>query len=124
MNYPELTEFQLAYVVAMLWSTNDESDEQGGDPLDANYDYGDLSPEALETVIKDCETFQTLAKPWLTFAGDDSQNGHDLWLTRNGHGCGFWDRGYSKPVSDKLSEIAESMGEQWPHAHNGKIYID
>ena len=22
-----------------------------------------------------------------------AQIGHDLWLTRNGHGAGFWDRG-------------------------------
>lgn len=36
--------------------------------------------------------------------------GHDLWLTRNGHGAGFWDRGLGT-LGDRLSEAARSLGE-------------
>lgn len=36
------------------------------------------------------------------------QAGHDLWLTRNGHGAGFWDRG--REHGDRLSSWAHSMG--------------
>ena len=36
------------------------------------------------------------------------QIGHDFWLTRNGHGAGFWDR--DLPFGDDLSQLAEAFG--------------
>lgn len=39
----------------------------------------------------------------------DRQAGHDFWLTRNGHGVGFWDRGLGT-VGDALSEAATAYG--------------
>lgn len=47
---------------------------------------------------------------WATGQTDFSQHGHDFALTRNGHGAGFWDRGYG-PVGDRLTDAAESYGE-------------
>lgn len=38
-----------------------------------------------------------------------SQMGHDLYLTRCGHGAGFWDRGLGK-LGDRLTQAAESLG--------------
>lgn len=35
--------------------------------------------------------------------------GHDFALTRNGHGTGFWDRGYGK-VGDLLSDACRPYG--------------
>jgi hypothetical protein len=53
------------------------------------------------------------------------QAGHDFWLTRNGHGCGFWDgdwgptekRGtpadwFPKTAADMLTLSAKAAGEQ------------
>ena len=40
---------------------------------------------------------------------EDEQIGHDFWLTRNGHGAGFWDRGIEG--GDKLTIIAKSFKE-------------
>ena len=37
------------------------------------------------------------------------QFGHDFWLTRNGHGAGFWDRGLGA-LGSELSEAARSFG--------------
>ena len=37
------------------------------------------------------------------------QIGHDLWLTRNGHGAGFWDRGLGAQ-GDSLTAICEALG--------------
>lgn len=34
------------------------------------------------------------------------QAGHDFWLTRNGHGAGFWDRGLD-------SQIEDEQGDMW-----------
>ena len=38
------------------------------------------------------------------------QIGHDLWLTRNGHGAGFWDRGLGDR-GDSLTAICKALGE-------------
>ena len=37
--------------------------------------------------------------------------GHDLWLTRNGHGAGFWDGDYPDDIEDTLTKGAEALGE-------------
>ena len=42
------------------------------------------------------------------------QIGHDLWLTRNGHGVGFWDRGLGAQ-GDSLTAICEALGEVWSY---------
>ena len=43
------------------------------------------------------------------------QCGHDLWLTRQGHGVGFWDRSDdfydSKAQRDALNDYAENLGQ-------------
>lgn len=39
-----------------------------------------------------------------------SQHGHDFLLTRNGHGTGFWDRGYDYETSRILTEDAYAYG--------------
>lgn len=43
---------------------------------------------------------------------DWAQAGHDLWLTRNGHGAGFWDRPeiYGEDLCHVLSALAKAMG--------------
>ena len=38
---------------------------------------------------------------------DNEMVGHDLWLTRNSHGAGFWDRGYSKDNSNIPTNAAK-----------------
>lgn len=58
--------------------------------------------------------------------------GHDLWLTRNGHGVGFWDRAElcaveladGSNLGDALSNVACTMGEQSVCAgDDGLVYI-
>lgn len=62
-------------------------------------------------------------KKFLKLAGDavnnieESEIGQDLWLTRNHHGSGFWDRGYDEEISNKLTKAAKSLGE-------AELYID
>lgn len=54
-----------------------------------------------------------------------SRMGHDLWLTRNGHGAGFWDRPEIwGDCSDLFSDIARSMGEKYAYAENGKLFFE
>lgn len=55
------------------------------------------------------------------------QIGHDLWLTRNGHGAGFWDREdlYGPITSEHLTAYAEAIGERYAWlGEDNLIYID
>ena len=36
--------------------------------------------------------------------------GHDFWLTRNGHGAGFWDGDWPLPYADLLDKAAQAAG--------------
>ena len=38
------------------------------------------------------------------------QAGHDFWLTRNGHGCGFWDGDWPELIGEKLTEASKDFG--------------
>lgn len=112
-----IDDFTRAYIEAALWSSTDNSREDGGDPLDKNYGPEDLSDEALARIVCDCSEFQIRHEELLARAeyndsewSDDELAGHDFWLTRNGHGCGFWDRGLGD-VGDKLTKAAKAAGE-------------
>ena len=108
-----------AYIECALWSSNDESDDRGGEPLDKNYSAEDLAPEAMAKMRADCEAFLTanLADIENGTAKDSDEYtaieraGHDFWLTRNGHGCGFWDGDWPEPQASRLTEASKAMGE-------------
>lgn len=174
--------FYRSYVGAALWSTNDESDDCGGEPLDSNYDESDLS-EALRAKMKaDCaafyaansehihcserEDFESAARKagWREITASDcaetraaqcadfrngsmfhtgdweslcetygiepviipgaplandmdgsiaareaAMAGHDFWLTRCGHGAGFWDGDWPEPAATALTEASKAF---------------
>ncbi len=105
----QLDTFTRACIEAALWSTNDESREDGGDPLDKNYSIDDIDPHTLNELSEQCERFQEEnAEDLAEF--DDSQTGHDFWLTRCGHGAGFWDGDYPEPQATRLTKAAERYG--------------
>ncbi len=43
--------------------------------------------------------------------------GHDFWLTRNGHGAGFWDGDWPEACSDMLTKASVGYGEFAPTFH-------
>ena len=111
----DLDEFTRHYIICALWAENDQSNEQGGDPLDDNYDIEDIAPECLEAMIADCAKFQEEnAKDIATWEDGqytaEEMGGHDFWLTRNGHGSGFWDGDWKKAVGKRLTTASEKFG--------------
>lgn len=108
--------FVVGYITCALWSSNDDDEN----PLDDNYDAGDLSADAEATMRADCAAFMAQNRADLdAYAelreyspsdGDVWEHaGHDFWLTRNGHGAGFWDRGLGA-LGDRLTEAAHAFG--------------
>jgi hypothetical protein len=114
-----LEDFTQAYIAAMLWSTNDESNESGGYPLDKNYDADDLAPEARTLIDEDCKAFYEAHSHLFTSENCfrngcpvDVYAGHDFWLTRAGHGCGFWDGDWRPGPDETLTEASYQAGER------------
>jgi len=81
----ELEQFKQAYITCLLWSECDDNDE----PLEYNYDESDFSPAFKAQIDSDCEKFFTANYDLIKSNIENA--GHDFWLTRNGHGAGFWD---------------------------------
>lgn len=113
-------EFTIAYLIAALWTETDETNpEQGGDPLDDNYGIDDIEPETLAEMIEDCRQFQgahaeLINDDNVAVGSDhscDARAGHDFWLTRNHHGCGFWDGDWNEPAATKLTDVSNAFGE-------------
>jgi hypothetical protein len=119
-----MDKFLSAYTTAALWSSTDDASK----PLDSP-EYGELAPETEERFRADCAKFQTDYLRVLNeldyCSGDfpEERIAHDFWLTRNGHGAGFWDGDYPEAVGDALTKLSKSYGECDLYVgDDGKIY--
>jgi hypothetical protein len=101
-----VTAFVNGYIDGALWSSNDNTDESGGEPLDSGK--FELSDEARDSMTREAETFYN-ANQHLWEDNDDYKAGVDFWLTRNHHGAGFWDGDYAK--GKELTKLAHAAGE-------------
>lgn len=113
-NFPDqsVDEFTEAYITCALWSSHDESDpETGGDPMDDNYGPEDIAPETMVKMQQDCQDFLTENQALILEHGTLSRAGHDFWLTRNGHGAGFWDGDWPEDVGETLTKASKTFGE-------------
>jgi len=80
---------------------------------------GDIDAETMRLFVAECGEFQyqnenDLAEFYAITHTGPGQGGHDFWLTRNGHGAGFWDRG-AGDVGDRLTVAAHAWGECHPY---------
>jgi hypothetical protein len=112
--------FFRSYVGTALWSSQDDN----GEPLDSAHDIGDLSDEARESMLRDCASFYARNR-WHIHCEDAplsrefegsiaareaAMAAHDFWLTRCGHGAGFWDGDWPEPAATILDEAAKTFG--------------
>lgn len=104
--------FERAFFTAAFWTADD--DAPGGADYrstgNAEYHWKRLCPVAKKEMLYRLHDWQVENESLLSDAGDDEQNGHDLWLTQGRHGAGFWDRGYGE-TGEKLTEAAHRFGE-------------
>jgi len=98
------------YLIAALFSSTDEDES-----LDARYEATDFHATAIAKSRLDCEAFLVENEQDVAalLDGDHEMPDimHDFWLTRNGHGCGFWDGDYPKEIGDRLTESSDRFGE-------------
>lgn len=96
------------YIIAALWSSTMDN----GDPFDDHFSLHQIDPESLERVKNDCRNFINdtfeLLENW-----NPEQAGHDFWLSRNGHGAGFFDRTTiaDQLTCDALQDACRKYGE-------------
>ena len=121
----------MGYLVAALWTSDDSA--PSGDYVQtgqAEIMLPKYSPEALGRAFTDCKKFFVENRPTIEKAtvGGSTNNwehaGHDFWLTRNGHGCGFWDGDWSEPAGALLDQAAKAFKEiTLETGDNGKLYF-
>jgi hypothetical protein len=108
------------YCVAALWSSSDCADPDSDTSLeDLGFAPCNITDETLANMRAAIERF--VADNWADIASllddgyTDSDLGHDLWLSAQGHGAGFFDRvgsGHpSRDAFDRLQDAAGSVGE-------------
>tara|TARA_Y100001938_G_C7944816_1_gene356213 strand:+ start:375 stop:779 length:405 start_codon:yes stop_codon:yes gene_type:complete len=124
-------EFLCGYAVCAVWSSTGDD----GEPLDSTHDESDLAGETLQAMKNSCAKFisenendlaeyvERRAIPRGADCSGADWAGHDFWLTRNGHGTGFWDRGFGE-LGDRLSEASKAFGEAHLYVgDDGKLYL-
>lgn len=96
------------YLESALFSSTDED----GEPLDGRFCTDNFASETRERMETDLTEFisgnRELVDRYLN-AYEYGQLAHDFWLTRNGHGAGFWDRGIGE-LGSELTEAAKVHG--------------
>ena len=97
------------YQACAVWLATDDDGE--------SVDHCELSDDSASELADDIINFlaglpASLVLQYALATGDTWQFfGHDFFLTRNGHGAGFWDRGLGE-LGEKLSEHARAYGSR------------
>lgn len=119
-----LDEFTRSFFQAALWSTvanatNNDNDDRSFAAL--GYDIDDFDPHVRNALAEECESFQeefgdaidadVQRSPAMPWPSNRELAGYGLWMTRNGHGVGFWDGDWPEPLSEILTDSAQRLGE-------------
>jgi hypothetical protein len=103
----DIDKIYATYIVTALWAEQPEDD---------HWDPDEFAPEAVTRLRAEVETFTAAVGDALDLAldlegKDEGDIGHDLWLTRNRHGAGFWDGDWPMPFSVDFHGAANALGE-------------
>jgi hypothetical protein len=126
---PVLVEFVGAYLEAVEFTEFGADDQP---PAGSTF-----SDAAVYRAFNDCADFLSNNIDVVNQAIEEhhgytiTQAGHDFWLTRNGHGAGFWDRGLdnivdgsTKTIGDALSDASKSFAELSVFEDTGLVYFE
>jgi hypothetical protein len=114
--------FITGYEECAVWSSTYFAEDGSDTPMDEVDAY--LSDKAKEAMRRDCEDFVQANLADLEACGLSAEHsGHNFWLTRNGHGAGFWDRCYDPELPEyaplqRLSKASKLYGSCDLFAHS------
>lgn len=105
-----LNPFLRGYLVAAYWTNDDDAPSgeysSSGRP---EYFHSKLSAEAFQEASNDCAAFEH--ENFELIKGNLSEAGHCFWLSRCGHGSGFFDSNYFG--SDENREILQNKARKY-----------
>ena len=118
MNYADMTKNDQAeyrrialfggMLETIIWSTPSLRFEEDQDMMDDHVSVHDFDGAAIESLESELEGFCDMVAADIQDM-EPCQLGHDFALTRDGHGAGFWDRGYGER-GERLTDAAKSFG--------------
>ena len=120
------------YLECAIWTEEERLKEENTEGYEG--EIKDLIPEADLNIHNFSDNSKIKAyediKLFLKYAGnavdgiDEEQLGHDIWLSRNGHGAGFFDRGYDDEIEKKLMDSAHKIGGKYVYlGDDGLLYF-
>lgn len=86
-----------------------------------------FSNRAKAEALADCQAFVAKCGSLFLQALDiytPEQFGNDFWMTRCGHGCGFWDRCELGELGDQLTKVCEDFRNISLYAERGWLNFD
>ncbi|MEU6263714.1 hypothetical protein [Saccharopolyspora shandongensis] len=102
-------DFLEGYIACAIWTESKSANAHNQPVNSALYTRENISPKACADMHDECLDFATGNHSGL-YELDPEQCGHDFWLTRNGHGAGFWDRELAV-LGERLTAAAKPYGE-------------
>jgi hypothetical protein len=121
-----------AYITCALWSSTCEDADDDFVAMDSHYEADDVAVESRLHMLRDVADFvadnlddiaETPEYQEGSYVESASTVGHDLWLTRNGHGTGFWDRGLGE-LGTRLTCAAHAMGASELYVgDDGRVHV-
>lgn len=101
----KIDQMTAAYIEAIYFTETGDTDQPETD--------APLSIDTKHQAWAACHNFRLACSGEIDISQfDPAQMGHDLWLTRNGHGAGFWDRPeiYGKENARIFTLMSRAMG--------------
>jgi hypothetical protein len=97
----EFDDFKAGYIEAIEFTERD------------NLGAAELASETIDCIDAECRAFWYRQRHYIAAAMEAGNTdmttrdaGHDFWLTRNGHGVGFWDGDWLEPWASILDDEA------------------
>jgi hypothetical protein len=102
------------YIECALWSSYDIDEHDNGVALDEDHGADDIASDSYGQMVEDVRYFIAANRDDFDAYIEQADHGaagfgHDFWLTRNGHGAGFWDRGLGD-LGERLTKAAKVYG--------------
>lgn len=120
--------FVMGYTAALQWSTSGY--DRKGRELESLEGYN-FHRDAFALILADCWAFYSANKDDILEAANAYQRpdggnkygyaGHDFWLTRAGHGAGFWDGDLPQALGERLTAASKAMGEHEAYVNDDNL---